>query len=91
MSKSHSKPSISAQTAAADSAAPKRRESRIPITAIQEALTGHEVLVSDLANKLKIAERDVRLGIDRLRKSKITVVRSALKTFTIPTSAKAAK
>lgn len=68
-----------------------KRISRIPVDAIREALTGHEVLVSTIAEKLKIGERDVRLGIDKLRKGKITVVRTALKTFSIPVSAAKSK
>lgn len=70
-------------TTSAMSAAPKRT-TRLPLQAVQEALMGQEFLVPDLAKKLDIGERDIRLAIDRLRSKGIGVVRTALRTFTIP-------
>lgn len=64
--------------------APARRQSRIPVDAIKEALTGHEVLVEDLASKLKIPAMDVRHGIDKLRRGGTEVKRVAMRTFSIP-------
>ena len=82
MSKSSTKATVS--EAVAPAVAPKRT-SRLPIASVQEALTGNQMLVKDVAEKLKITERDVRLSIDTLRRKygPNAVVRSALKTFTM--------
>jgi hypothetical protein len=68
-------------------AATTTRQSRLPIEAVQKSMTGHELTVADMAKKHDISERDVRLSIDRLRKKNVNVVRSKLKTFTIPRDA----
>lgn len=64
----------------------KSRTSRLPTTAVLEALraagpTG--LTVPAMAAALKVEERDVRLSIDKLRVLKFPVVRCAKLTFAL--------
>jgi hypothetical protein len=79
-----------AAATAAPSAAPKRN-SRLPTEAVQKALKAKDRVVKDLADELKVPERDVRLAIDALRRKGENILRTAVKTFGYPKAATAAK
>lgn len=61
------------------------RQSRLPISAVRRVLTGAGKTVQQVAEKLNITDRDVRLSIDALRRQEgyDKVARVAPSTFAI--------
>jgi hypothetical protein len=67
----------------AEAQTPPKRQSRLPIDAIKKAITGTAMVVSEIAKKANVSERDVRLSIDAIRRKEGSnaVARTALRTF----------